>query len=107
MGTVAHAKSVHRTKDLELKSKPAAVELRARIRVGDKGRIIIPAALREALGMTDGEAINLRVVEGELRLETLRSRIRRVQERARQYVKPGTLVSEELSVERRAAAKHE
>lgn len=45
--------------------------------------------------------------ECELRISTQRARIRRAQERARQYVKPGTLVSEELSAERREAARHE
>jgi AbrB family looped-hinge helix DNA binding protein len=82
-------------------------QLRARTRVGEKGRIVIPSAIREALGINVGEALDLRVVDGELRLSTLRSRIRRAQERARRYVKPGTLVSDELSAERREAAKLE
>jgi len=61
-------------------------ELRVRTRLGAKGRLVI---------------------DGELRIVTLRETIRRVQERARRYVKPGTLVSDELSAERREAAKHE
>lgn len=82
-------------------------ELRARTRLGDKGRIVIPAEMREALGMDAGGVLDLRLVDGELRISTIRSRIRRVQERASRYVKPGTLVSEELIAERREAAKHE
>ena len=57
--------------------------------------------------MAENEVIDLRVVDGELRIVTLRETIRRVQEWARRYVKPGTLVSDELSAERREAAKHE
>jgi AbrB family looped-hinge helix DNA binding protein len=68
---------------------------------------VIPAAMREKLGMKENEVIDLRVEDGELRISTLRSRIRRAQERASRYVKPGTLVSDELSAERREAAKHE
>ena len=82
-------------------------ELRVRTRLGAKGRVVIPAAMRKALGMAENEVIDLRVVDGELRIVTLRETIRRVQEWARRYVKPGTLVSDELSAERREAAKHE
>jgi bifunctional DNA-binding transcriptional regulator/antitoxin component of YhaV-PrlF toxin-antitoxin module len=68
---------------------------------------VIPAEMREALGMDAGGVLDLRIIDGELRISTIRSRIRRVQERASRYVKPGTLVSDELSAERREAAKHE
>jgi len=54
-----------------------------------------------------GDALDLRVEDGELRISTLRSRIRRAQERVRHLAPPGTLVSDELSAERREAAKHE
>jgi AbrB family looped-hinge helix DNA binding protein len=83
------------------------MELQARLKVGEKGRLVIPAAMREALGIDVGASVDLRVVDGELRVSTIRSRVLRVQERARRYVKPGTLVSDELSAERREAEKHE
>jgi len=89
-------------------ARPAeSTELRSRTRLGEKGRIVIPAAMREALRMADGDILDLRFLDGELRITTLRERIRQVQERAKRYVKPGTLVSDELSAERREAAKHE
>lgn len=75
--------------------------------IGEKGRLVIPAAIREALGFSVGDAVDLRVEGQELRRSSLRSRIRRVQERASRYVKPGTLVSDESSAERREAARHE
>lgn len=107
MGTVTLAKPAERIKGRELASQPATTELRTRIRMGEKGRIVIPAAMREELGMGVGDVINLRVEDGELRISTMRSRIRRAQERVRHLVPPGTLVSDELSAERREAAKYE
>jgi AbrB family looped-hinge helix DNA binding protein len=85
----------------------AQFELQSRAQVGEKGRLVIPAAIRDALGIEPGTAIDLQVVDQELCISTLQSRIRRAQERAARYVKPGTLVSEELSAERREAAKNE
>jgi AbrB family looped-hinge helix DNA binding protein len=83
------------------------MELQARVVVGEKGRIVIPAEIREALGIGEGDKVTLQVEDHELRVSTLRGRIRRAQERAAKYVEPGTLVSDELSAERREAAKHE
>jgi AbrB family looped-hinge helix DNA binding protein len=83
------------------------MELQTRVQISDKGRLVIPAAMRKALGIGVGDTVDLRVEDNELRISTMRSRLRRAQERARRYVKPGTLVSEELSAERREAARNE
>jgi AbrB family looped-hinge helix DNA binding protein len=83
------------------------MELEARTRMSEKGRVVIPGEIRKALGMEPGGTLDLRVKDGELRISTLRSRIRRAQERVRKYVPAGVSLSEELSAERREAAKHE
>jgi antitoxin PrlF len=83
------------------------MELQARTLVKEKGRLIIPAAMREALGIEPGTAVELRVVDNELRISTMQSRLRRAQESVRKYIPEGVLLSEELSAERREAAKHE
>lgn len=81
--------------------------LRARVRAGEKGRVVIPVAMREALGIKPRTILDLQVVDGELRVATFESRLRRAQENVRKYVPAGVSLSEELSAERREAAKHE
>ena len=82
-------------------------ELRVRMRIGAKGRLVIPVALRQALRMADGDMLDLVVVDGELRMATMRERLRRAQERAKKYIPAGVSLADELSAERCEAAKHE
>ena len=107
MGNVAMESPAEGKRDRQSAKSAQPAQLRARMRMGEKGRIVIPAVMREAIGIGAGDAVDWRVEDGELRLSTIQSRIRRAQQRASQYVKPGTLVSDELSAERREAAKHE
>jgi AbrB family looped-hinge helix DNA binding protein len=83
------------------------MEQQARIRVGEKGRLVIPATIREALGIKVGDEVELRIADNELRLSTLKTRIARAQQRLRRFVKPGRSLSDELIAERREAARHE
>lgn len=81
--------------------------LHARTQIGEKGRLVIPAAMRKELGIKPGDTVELRVEAHEVRISTRRARIKRAQDRVRQFVPEGVLLSEELSAERREAAKHE
>lgn len=78
-----------------------------RTRVNENGRLVIPAAFREALGIKVGDEVVLRVQDDELRITTQQRRIEQAQRRARKYLKPGTSLVDELLAERRKAAKHE
>ncbi len=79
----------------------------ARVQIGEKGRLVIPVEIRNELGIKPGDSVELRIEGYELRISTRRARIRRAQERVRKLVPPGVSLSEELSAERREAAKHE
>jgi AbrB family looped-hinge helix DNA binding protein len=83
------------------------MDQQARTRVGEKGRLVIPASIRDALDIKVGDEVELRVEDNELRVSTLKSRIARAQRRLRRFIKPGRSLSDELIAERREAAKHE
>jgi len=76
-------------------------------RMGTNGRLVIPAPLREALGLTAGDEVVLRVTDGELRLLSRAAAIERFQDLVRARVPADRLLSEELIAERRAEAARE
>jgi AbrB family looped-hinge helix DNA binding protein len=85
----------------------AHLEPKSRARIEGKGRVVIPASFRSALGLKVGDEIELRIEDNEIRISTLQSRLTRSRERMRKFVKPGRLLSEELIAERRRAAMNE
>ncbi len=85
----------------------AHMEQQTRTRIEGKGRVVIPASFRTALGLKVGDAIDLRIEDNEIRISTLKSRLERSRQRLRKFVKPGRLLSDELIAERREAARRE
>jgi AbrB family looped-hinge helix DNA binding protein len=85
----------------------SAMPEEARTRVNENGRVVIPSSFRKALGIEIGDEVVLRIEDDELRITTQQRRIQRAQRRARQYVKHGTSLVDELLAERREAAKRE
>jgi AbrB family looped-hinge helix DNA binding protein len=77
-------------------------------KVNQNGRIVIPAAIRQEMGLKAGDTVLMELEEGVLRIETHRARIRRIQREIAQYCKPtGRLASDELIAERREEARRE
>ncbi len=76
------------------------------VRVGPQGRIVIPAAVREELGLGVGDELATRVEDGRLVLERREDVARRLRERFAS-VAPGRSLSEELMAERREDARAE
>jgi AbrB family looped-hinge helix DNA binding protein len=83
------------------------MEQRTRSRIEGKGRVLIPASFRAALGLEVGDEIDLRIEDNEIRISTLQSRLERSRQRLRKFIKPGRSLADELIAERREAAKHE
>lgn len=71
------------------------------------GRLQVPADIRRALGLADGDAVTMEVVGGELRVRPLRETLARVRSELRQYVPADVSLSDELIADRRAAAEKE
>jgi len=81
--------------------------LSADAKVNENGRILIPAAIREQMGVKTGDDLVLTLEDGVLRVESYQAIIRKIQEEMQQYKKPGVLVSEEFVAERREEARRE
>jgi AbrB family looped-hinge helix DNA binding protein len=89
---------------------PIAPEVRvdeARTRLNENGRIVIPAAMRAALGLQAGDEVILIVDDGELRLTTAAKRIERAQRLVRKHIPKGVCLSAELIADRRREAARE
>jgi AbrB family looped-hinge helix DNA binding protein len=78
----------------------------AEIQLGKQGRIVIPAQIREELGLREGERLNARVEDDRLVLETPLAALERLRRRFREGAKGRDPVAE-LIAERRAEARRE
>jgi antitoxin PrlF len=85
----------------------AHTELKSRARIEGKGRVLIPASFRSALGLKVGDEIDLRIEDNEIRISTLQTRLTKSRERLRKFIKPGRRLSDELIAERRRSALNE
>jgi hypothetical protein len=75
--------------------------------VAPDGRLLIPAAMREAMLLGPEGKVTARVVDGELRVIAPMAALRQVQELLRGAVPPGISLSDELIADRRAEARRE
>jgi bifunctional DNA-binding transcriptional regulator/antitoxin component of YhaV-PrlF toxin-antitoxin module len=76
-------------------------------KLGEGGRLVIPAEYRKALGVEVGDDLVLVLEENDLRVLTPQEAIRRAQALVRKYVPEGRLLSDELIADRRREARRE
>ena len=77
---------------------------RVRLTLGPGGRVVIPAALREAMEVEEGDAILAWVEAGELHLLSPRVGARLAQAMLKGVLPEGVSLADELIAERRAEA---
>ena len=76
-------------------------------KVDSQGRVVIPAEVRQRMGIELSKPIAFVEEDGQLGLMTVTQGIRRAQAIARRHIKPGKSLVDELIAERRAEAARE
>ena len=75
-------------------------------KLGQGGRIVLPAEFREALGVKVGDELILSLKDDEIHVFTRRAAIKRAQGMLK-HIAPGRSLADELIQERRAEAARE
>jgi AbrB family looped-hinge helix DNA binding protein len=76
-------------------------------KIGEGGRVVIPAEFRRALALETGDEVIIRLEDGALLLLTRAEAVRRAKEAVRKHIKRGRSLVTELHNERRAESKDE
>ena len=79
------------------------------VRLAAGGRIVIPAPIRNAMRLEEGDLLNLDLQDGSLKITSRREALRRAQELVRSLpgYDPNKSMADELLAERRAEARRE
>ena len=76
-----------------------------RVKLGEGGRLVIPAAMREAIGVKPGDELALEVEDGELKIKSYMAVIRELQAEFKKLVPAGVDVVGDFLKERREEQK--
>lgn len=75
--------------------------------IDKQGRIALPAAFRQALGLGEGDDVQLQLTDDGVRVLGRAAALRALQEDVRRYVPRGVSLVDELIAERRAEVERE
>ena len=95
------ARAAIRPSDQSTTPKPA------KIRLGPDGRVVIPAAFRDALDLREGDILFARIESDEIHLLTSAAAMRCAQAIVRQFVPEGISLVDELIEDRRREVERE
>jgi AbrB family looped-hinge helix DNA binding protein len=79
----------------------------SRLRLGENGRISIPAAYRRQLGLKPGDELIMQLDEGEIRVTSPKLAIERARRILDRYIKTDDSLVDSLIADRRAEAARE
>ena len=79
----------------------------ARVQLGQQGRLVIPAEIREQMGVQPGDTLVLFMEDGHLVVDTPDHMISELQEKFRRSIPPGVSLVDELIAERREEFRRE
>jgi AbrB family looped-hinge helix DNA binding protein len=82
-------------------------ETLVRARLNENGRIVIPAVFREALGLSPGDEVLLRLEEDGVKVSGVRQALARARALVKTHVKSGEDLTQSLIADRRREAKRE
>lgn len=74
------------------------------VRIDQSGRVVVPAAIRKALGITPGQMLHISLVEGFVRLQTVEAGMGRIWAIADRNGKSSENIVDDFIAERRAEA---
>lgn len=75
--------------------------------LGPKGRVLLPAEMRAAMGLEQGDVITGWLKDGELRMHSHLHGLRKIQSEGASMAKGSNYASDELIAERRAEAAND
>lgn len=78
-----------------------------RVKLGQGGRIVLPAEFRHALGMEEGDTLFIHLREDGIEIQTPDANFNRIEVIARQYIPEGVSLVDQLLALRREEAEQE
>lgn len=88
-------------------SPPAKRSFSQRVRIDQAGRVVVPAPIRKALGISDGQVLHISLDDGFIRLQTVEAGLERIRAIARRRGRSSERVVDEFIAERRAESAKE
>jgi AbrB family looped-hinge helix DNA binding protein len=79
----------------------------SRSRIGENGRVVIPARYRKALGLKTGDEVVLELGDEEVRILPAKLAVARAQRLVRKYIRPDSKLVDSLIADRRKEAERE
>lgn len=93
--------------ETKVEAKPVADPIYLQLEIKEGGRILLPAEVRAAMGVVEGDVLSAVVTDGELSLMSQDVAIRQIQAMVRKHVPEGVSLVDELIAERRAEEARE